>query len=340
MDNGALIQMAKDMQIKRYTGELQSNYVGRIVYSALCHWMRYSVLDETTQNYDRKSKAYILNRIREILCIMIEAFPECKKWILKDLKNPNDIDELVRELRDKMLVAGELMEIDDSHNIGLPTYGKNYCSQYYDRIVGLSNEICLSKYVGITRIVQKEGNYENSNNTDIIGIDGYLEWIFQSGTWNECHNLDEFEFFNPHIKRPPYQSWSAIIPKDDKRILARLTLYNGLHEYYLIWKRQDKILNSVIPSVLADWKEERRILLALRKEKGNSISATYENRDSVYILNLYCGLPIREQNILNTYCWPLDSMDDKYNYVVPDLVWEDIKKLIEEGLGIELKEKR
>ncbi len=340
MNKNVLTKMAQDMQIKRYTGESESNYVGRVIYSALCHWMRYSVMDETTQKCDRKSKAYILGRIRELLHIMSEAFPVCQRWIFKDLKNPNDIDELVRELRDKMLSAGELLEVDDFHNIGLPAYEKLYCSQVYDRIVGLSDEACRPKHIGITRVIRREQDSKSNVIRSKVSIVEYLDSIFETGTWYECHNLEDFEFFNPYSKRPPYQSWTNVIPNSDTRVLARLTLYNGLHEYHLIWKQQDKILNSPFSTVLTEWKEERRVLLALRKQVGNPISAYYTRGDSVYLLNLYCGLPTREQCIVDTYCWPLDSMDDKYNYVVPDLAWEDIKKLITDGLGIELREKK
>ena len=197
----------------------------------------------------------------------------------------------------------------------------------------------MPKHIGITRVVRREQDSESNAIMNEISIVEYLDRVFESGTWNECHSLEDFEFFNPYSKRPPYQSWTNAIPNHDKRMLARLTLYNGLHEYHLIWRQQDKIMNSPLSYVLEEWKEERRVLLALRKQVGNPMGATYEIRDSVYLLNLYCGLPTREQSIIDTYCWPLNSMDDKYNYVVPDFVWEDIKKLIVDSLGIELKEK-
>ena len=47
---------------------------------------------------------------------------------------------------------------------------------------------------------------------------------------------------------------------------------------------------------------------------------------------------IAEQNA--GICSPNMILGDKYNYVVPDFVWEDIKKLIVDSLGIELKEKK
>lgn len=340
MGNNALAKMAQDMQIKRYTGEPQANYTGRIVYSALCQWMRVVVMDETTQRYDRKSKAYVLSRIRELLGTMSEAFPVCQKWIYKDLKNPVDVDELVRVLRDKMLAAGELLEVDDSRNIGLPVYEKRYCTDNCERVFGLSEEIIRPEYVGVTRIIHSMENNENNIPVDGVDIDRYIDWLYVGALWTECHNVDEFEFFNPFSKMPPYQSWTNVIPNNEKRILARLTLYNGLHEYHLIKKEHDKYWNSPITAILGEWKEERRVLLALRKYVGNAMQAVYDKRDTVYLLNLYCGLPLREQGIIDTYCWPQNSMDDKYSYVVPSFIWENIKNIITDSLGIELKEKK
>ncbi len=334
-----LTKMAQDMRIKRYAGETRSNYIGRIIYSALCHWMRYAVMDETTQKYDRKSKAYILERIRGLFVIMSEAFPVSRKWIFRNLKNPVDGDELVRELRDKMLAARELLEVDEARNIGLPSYEKIYCTDAYDRITGLSEEINRPEYVGITRVVRRKQDNKNRGLVNKIAIDEYIDWIYTRVSWNECHNIEDFEFFNPFSKRPSYQSWTNSVPSGEKSILARLTLYNGLHEYYLINKENEKYRSASFMSILAEWKEERRVLLALRRKVGNAMQATYEKRDSVYLLNLYCGLPLREQVLIDTYCWPLNSMDDKYNYVVPGFIWEDIKNIITDNLGIELKER-
>lgn len=339
MENNVLTKMAQDMQIKPYSGESRANYTGRIIYCALCHWIRYAVMDETTQKHDRKSKAYVLSRIRGLLGIMSEAFPLSKKWVFKDLENPVDGDELVRTLRDKMLAAGELLEVDESWNIGLPRFEKFYCTDVYDRVTGLSEEINRLEHVGVTRVVRSKGDSGKRSLMDKVDIDEYIDWLYAGETWNECHNVEAFEFFNPFSKRPPYQSWTNVFPSSEKRILARLTLYDGLHEYHLIKQERDKCWNTPITTVLAEWKEERRVLLALRKSVGNAIQATYDKRDTVYLLNLYCGLPLREQVIIDTYCWPLNSMDDKYNYVVPNFIWEHVKNVITNSLGIELKEK-
>lgn len=331
--------MQRDMRISRYDGESQANYVGRILYSALCHWMRYIVMDETTQRYDIKSKAYILGRMRELLGVMAESFPISKRWLFGDMRNPDDQDELIRTLRDKMLAAGELSEADNSLNIRLPMYTKSLCTDGYIRILGLSEELIKPEYVGVTRVIRSDGNNENRVLTDKIVIDEYLDWIYTGVLWNECHNFESFEFFDPSSSKPPYQSWTNVIPVREDKILARVALFNGTHEYHLIKKEQDKYWNAPIVTALSEWREERRVMLALRKRVGNMMQADYNKKDAVCILNLYCGLPLREQGIIDTYCWPLNFMGDKYNYVVPEFIWEEIKSMITCSLGICLKEK-
>ncbi len=340
MENNVLIKMQQDMRISRYDGEPQANYVGRIIYSALCHWMRYIVIDETTQRYDIKSKAYVFDRMRELLDIMAESFPVSKRWLFGDLSNPDDGDELIRTLRDKMLVAGELSEVDNLLSIGLPMYTKSLCTDGYVRIIGLSEEITKPEHVGVTRVIRSEGKDDNRALIDKVVIDEYLDWIYTGALWNECHNFETFEFFNPFSRKPPFQSWTNVIPNNGDKILARVALFNGTHEYHLIKREQDKYWNAPIATVLSEWKEERRVILALRKRVGNMMQAAYNKKDTVCILNLYCGLPLREQGLIDTYCWPLNSMNDKYNYVVPGFIWEDIKSMITGSLGIDLKERR
>lgn len=340
MENNTLIKMQQDMRISRYEGEPQANYVGRIIYSALCHWMRYIVMDETTQRHDIKSKSYILDRMRELLSIMAEAFPISKRWLFRDLSNSDDCDELIRKLRDKMLAAGELLEVGDSFNIGLPIHTKSLCTDGYVRILGLSDEITKPEYVGVTRVSCSEENIDDSVLIDKVVIDEYLDWIYAGALWNECHSFEAFEFFEPFSRKPPSQAWTNVIPNRSDKILARVTLYNNIHEYYLIKREHGKYWNAPINTVLSEWKEERRVMLALRKCVGNRMQATYDKKATVCILNLYCGLPLKEQGVIDTYCWPLNSMDDKYNYVVPGFIWEDIKSIITDSLGINLKGRR
>lgn len=338
MKNEIISKMQQDMHIKQYNGEPKSRFIGRILYSALCQWMRYSIVDETTPFYDRKSKVYILSKMKKVLDNMTDSFPESIKWIYGDTSNVADKDEIIRGLREKMLFAGELVEVDENHNIALPAYTKKSCVIGYKRILGLTNEDLKGlEYIGITRICNNSDSYEKSHLLESRSIDNYLNWLFLNTSWGKVTCLDDYEFFNPYSKKPPYQSWTNIIPKETDRLLARITLYNGMHEYHIITKNQDEYSNAALTPVLQEWKEERRAILALRRAVNNPMLADYYDKGSVCILNLFCGIPLKEQIILDTFCWPLNSMSDKYNYVVPKVIWEEIEAILSGGLGIKLR---
>jgi hypothetical protein len=332
-------KMQLDMGIQPYRDETQSNYVGRLVYSALCQWMRYSIIDETTQYYDRKSKSYLLSKMEKLLDNMVASFPETQTWICGRNYDRDSRADLIRELREKMLSCGELLEVDEAGNIGLPSYSIKACTMGYARIYGLSgSKENKFEYVGVTRVCKKNDPVKTTYWLEEISLEKYLKRIYTNATWNKMQGIDGYEFFNPKSKKPPYQSWTNTIPSSEQYILARTSLYNGLHEYCLIKRDGAEISNSLLVQVLTEWKEERRIILALRKNANNSMQADYIDRGDVCILNLFCGLPLREQIALDTFCWPLNSMGDKYNYVVPKFLWEDIRVMMN-NVGITLREK-
>ena len=279
--------------------------------------------------------------MEKLLDSMIASFPEIQIWICGGHgdNNPNIRADLIRELREKMLSSGELLEVDEARNIGLPVYAKKVCTKDYSRVYGLSgNATNKYEYVGITR-VYRTPNFENEIKLcEDIDIEKLLGELYKTATWNKMQSVDNYEFFNPYSKKPPYQSWADSIPNSDKYILARTSLYNRMHEYCLIKKEEGGFSNSLLMQTLTEWKEERRIILALRKNVNNPMQADYTNKGEVYILKLFCGLPLREQIAMNTFCWPLNSMGDKYNYVIPNFIWENVR-IILNNMGITLREK-
>lgn len=112
-----------------------------------------------------------------------------------------------------------------------------------------------------------------------------------------------------------------------------------MHEYYLVKNKMGTWYNCKLSTFLTEYKEERRIILGLRKKYGNKMTGIYSMMESVVILNLFCRLPLKEQVIIETFCWPLEGLNDRLNYVVPIKLWSEIKDLIANDLGIELKEK-
>ena len=139
-------------------------------------------------------------------------------------------------------------------------------------------------------------------------------------------------------KNAPYKSWADSPIRSKEYHLGRMALFNGLYEYYIFRCSSGKWFVSPVSTIVSEYKEERRIILGLRKKYNNQMIAYYSYVGSVIILHLNCRLPLKEEGLIETYCWPLKGFNDKQDYVVPFLIWDDLKILIEENLGIFLQE--
>ena len=331
-------KMKNDMGITQYSNETTNQFLGRLVYSAMAEWMRYLIFDETTDKWKCKSKIYILERGQKILLNIVNCIPDSEKWfIIENSKSTDFISNSVKLIRDRMLTVGELIEVDERGNVGLTEDQLIRINQSIVRILGLPNSMHREKAVGLTKICEIKSTCHEM--LEKINVDDYMTWLYKNAKWSVCNKIDTFEFFDAFIKRAPYQSWVHFPHNRMKRYLGRISLFNGLHEYYLFKKENNVWVNCKLSSVLSDYKEERRILLGLRKENGNSMTASFSIKGKVVILNLFCRLPAKEEKYIHLYCWPLKTIDDKFNYVVPIEMWEIIKKMLENELGIVLREK-
>lgn len=99
MNKNMVETMQNDMHLFPYRDESISNYLGRLVYSALSYWIRTCIMDRTSESNDTKSKAYILGRGKEVLWGFVECIPECKQWISSTDKEIEDrIAEMVIDI--------------------------------------------------------------------------------------------------------------------------------------------------------------------------------------------------------------------------------------------------
>ena len=333
--SGLIEVMQHDMRIFPYRGETIEYYTGRLMYSALAHWIRFAVLDEITENYKYKSKSYLYRRGCEILENMVACIPESRSWIGGSVDN--NVNP-VHEMREKMFTAGELMEVDEHGNVGLPVYQQVECVQGCYRIKGLLYGRNSEEFLGITRVIRMRKATNKAAIFKAFAVDDYINWLYERARWEACSEIDQYEFFNVISKNAPYKSWADSPIRSKEYHLGRMALLNGLYEYYIFRYSSGKWFVSSVSTIASEYKEERRIILGLRKKYNNQMIAYYSYVGSVIILHLNCRLPLKEEGLIETYCWPLKGFNDKLNYVVPFLIWDDLKILIEENLGIFLQE--
>lgn len=341
MEEKLILGIVKDTKIKPYEGEAREEYLGRLVYSAMGQWLKIMTLDTDNQDNEivGKSKSYVFTRGREILDNMILAMPACKEWFWNAYNiSQREKEHPIRVLYTRMLNAGELIEVGFKTSIGSPQEYITPLVGEYERLLGLGNTSHKeASYVGVTRI-KKSLVVENIENSTINSCD-YIEWLEKIAKWEPINDVSEYEFFQPLSKAIPHNSWTNSFAQVEKSglILGRIRLFNALYEYYLIKKQDNQIFTSKISLVLNEFKEERRVILGLRKLAGNPMRAQAKIKEEVIVLRLFCRLPLVEERKFETYCWPKKDINDKINYVIPIELW-DYFKLTLEALQIQVEE--
>lgn len=322
--------MAVDMQISRYKDEKDQSYYGRLLYSGLAHWMRFFTQDYSLDDSKGRSKAYLLKSGTNMLNNMLDVIPQAKTWFFRESQ---DAEKVIRLLRDRMLAAGELTELQMGAKVSLP----DYTVENNGRIKGLADRSPNCKHIGVTRI--SSNVQQDSYCFDKIDIKEYIQWIYSHAKWSICNEVKNYEFFDVYSKKPPYQSWTNKVVDIEGLHLARITIINGLYEYWLFKLYDGQYYSAPLGNNLSEYKEQRRIVLGLRKMFQHPMEASYKKEKNVVILRLRCYLPLKEESIMETYCWPSRSVSDKLEYIVPNEMWEQIMYMLVSGLGINLKEK-
>ncbi len=340
MDESLLQAIQKELNINPYTGENEIQYAVRLLYSACASWMRYFVLDEDEYgNAYPKTKKYLLNRSKETISRLLEAFPECQNWFI-DETDTSPFMGFIQTLRERMLESGELLSNDEA-KIVLPKASAVSINGEGDwvRVLGFDDQEKNKNIIstGIARI--RPGDSECKKELECpFNSEEFVQKILGIKKWSICGKLDDFEFFDPTTKRPLYQAWIQPDKTEGKLSLGRLAIINGKYEYYMFKKVGRAWENIKLPTFFQDKREQQRIMLGLRSKVGNPMRADFKKAGQCIILYLYCRLPLIEETRLKTYCWPLNSYNDEICYVVPWQLWPKIHQMCE-NLCIKPEEK-
>ena len=317
-----------DLGIQKYEGETENQVICRTLYAAVARWIRYFVLDENdSMKAHPKSKRYILKRLRETVERLINVFPEVEQWFRSE-GDLWDYSEFYKVIRDDMIRTQELYDVDG--RIMLPSYKLRSYPCGLCRIIGISeNEVYETKAAGISRIaIFLESSIEPMEMQQLfVESKKFTEWIYHSAKWTKHMNTEGLEFFNPYSRRALYQSWDNAPVISFRWALGRISIVNGLFEYYLMKQMDGVWYSTKLAEIFFENKDYRRIMLGLRSMVNNQISAIAEYRKNAVILHFYCKLPVLETTLIKTFCWPLESFSDDRNYVVPIEVWPFIKEL-------------
>lgn len=332
MKNELIKQLSTDLKISFFKYESEESFYSRLIYSALSDWMKMCILDRTNEKHvDCKSKSYIRIRCEEILQDFLRIFPECRDYFYKN--SDNNENHPINVLRNKMIVNMEL--IYKSGNIYLPKGIIQSINPNYSRILGIDG--MRKKSHGITKLVN---NIEEKaiEKIPFDDCDDFYKVLFKNIKWEPFNDYSIIEVLDPNSTISPYKSWKDVYVMDEYEVyLSKIEINPTQKEYFWIKKDNNSILISKINEYYVLHQEIRRFILWQRKKHNCPIALKYQTDGNYTAITFFAQIPLREQNILDTYGWPKDYIQNKFGYIFSNDIWAEIKNMLVD-LNFELEE--
>lgn len=340
-NHDVLIRIVNELKIQRHDKESRGQYISRIVYSALSMWIRVSTLDEDIleQSLGKTgvSKIHITNACKPFLDNMIELYPEIYEWFYPEDSEENPIVIV----RDRLYQGGELVNIGFNTDLALPPYQECIVNKEVAIIRGID---CHS-FKPVTGLTQLTGVEEKTiiDNDKILEFYSFknqsaeekLKEYIKNCKWSKNEGIS-VQIFNKYSNDCFSSCWNSEYKLKNNDI----SLYrNDFFDFGLIKKLNDSIYTSQIEKYLIEQFEVRRFMYGLKKSVENSVVVGYKhyNEEKLVEINLYNGLPEKEQRILLLLGWPIKHINDKLNLLFHRSVWKFVEAILR-NLNITLQE--
>ncbi|KAF3301029.1 hypothetical protein FPV24_05815 [Carnobacterium sp. PL24RED07] len=323
-----------DLNIQKYPSEKVKQYHSRIVYSAISLWMKYIILDNMIHEDEAeiKTKNYHYRRSKEVLEEYSNLFPEISYWMYPDMdKDP------IHVLRNRLIAAGEINEIDLSGNITVAKKKIIPITANISRMIEISTSNTEFKYVGITKIINARNKQQ-----PFLFTDNSLELVKEFLNPSFYYKIPKFEaryeVFNP-LKGTKYEKhW---IPNgrlnSDIHLIRKETQQVNYWDYLLVVNKSDGLYQYPLNEMLVNQGFHYRLILGLRQLYDNPLVAEYRIIQDIVDLRLEYNLPRYEESVLTTYSWPKNNILDSWSFIVPLELWDRVAEILK-TLGYKLEE--
>ena len=333
MDDKTLDRMSSDLRIHRYTGESVQLFKCRVLYSAVSSWIKTIAMDRAISSRDGEfsgvSRRHIFDRSSSIIETMCKMFPETKGWFFHGEDHPSNI------IRTRLINHGDLLNEGFDTYLALSTIKRIQITDKLKTVYGVVLDGSIA-YSGVSTIMRSESVGLKDKDQD------YLAWFSKyqkEAGWSMTHlNTDSWQYYNPYMKTlNNYSAWQDAPPQEvDGIVFARTEINKNSYEYYLI-KNKEEVYHRLDPFAIKVG-YHKRIMYLLRAMVNNNILVTATVFDEHVSLRFNTHLPMQENNLLESYAWPVNGIDDKLEWVMDKDVWEYIKKGIM-ALKIRIEEK-
>ncbi len=334
---GFFDQISLDLEIRRYSYESERSYFSRLIYSAIGCWILYCTGDKNIEEDNSRygvSKNYINRRCSRILNDYLEIYPQARDWFFTE--NIADCSDVIRYIREIYEFLGYLVSAELDSSLMLPM-----CRKF-------AIEDGLALYRGISRASQMIGLgiYKSSKEVrrDNIALlfdmflipdkraDEYVQDYIKKAKWGLDGISENTQFFEYKSKNPLSRSWIDTWTQDAITICK-----NSYVDYIMVRFTEGQIYTSQFPEHIVNEKEIRRFMYGLKGSNGANMRAELKRYSDVAVMRLFSKLPEREMMLLRLLSWPVNCIEDMFNYYVPLEVMNVIKKILE-NLCIEVEE--
>lgn len=317
-------KISEDLKIDRYNGEDEKDYNCRVLYSAVGLWC----LKLSLYNDDENS-GISKNRQTTELESIIEQYGEIEPAFVDYMRSKGGLKASVR-IRQIYESLGYIVTDDNNRN-HLP---------FIKQSVAMTTDKALWVGVPVTLPVEMNGLgvFANLSDEDIspseyisrdsVGYDDYIKNNYNICDFNERDiSTNELEFFNPLLKRPPYESW-------EKNMATNFSVArkNRIGPYYRAIRDEEKMM---FMAENPDKKEKglfseeyRRMYLALRAHYNNPLTSWVTRSDENHVtLSLKAKLPARESLFLRLVAWPIGNAVDTQVYLLRKEFLSTVKEM-------------
>ncbi len=338
MKDRILYAMANDLGIDRFENESEMQYCSRVLYSAMASWVKAAALDRPVTSIQGDvpgvGRRHIFDKCTVVLNEMLKRYPESRPWFEMEPETGNPIGVL----QGRLIRHGDLLQVGFGTNLILAGSSQMPLS---GRVECRKGEILLQDtyYSGIAMLLKTQESTVFKPEP-VMDVTAWFEDFVHSAWWKTEGIDKDVQYFNAYKKsKNNYSCWQSERPKPVKGIwFARRNICQNGYEYYLL--RQDEYLyEHRVDPFLQKVSEHRRFMMAMRHMAGNDVPIEVYHYTDHVLVKLRIHLPQKENSLLETYAWPHNSIVDKREWDMGELVWEFVKPHLC-GLGIKLIEER
>ena len=322
--NELLCSMAEEMHIPACESENETDYIKRVIYSALGQWCLKSACgiryggESVTKHRQTGIINNLLNQYNNI-------FPETANYFAGD----SEPSVTIRKVYES---TGYLITNEDNRN-SIACFGRTvpvgdkylfFGEPFKNEVNGLG--LFCNESIIITSL-------QEFLIRDALSYDEYINSCFEITDFEELNTFDDMLFFNPHLDKSVSASWQKT--SDDKFQVAK---NDSLRQFLLLQNYEGKTyykdfsINEDAYEFTAF--EYRRLYFALKKKAGHPVKAWINKVDDTYSkITLSSHLPNREYYLLLLLAWPIGSMFNKTEFLIKNKFVDCITDVFE-NIGI------